>query len=166
MTELVKALTDLCKEATVYLARLNHPLLPIAAPAAAAASTEAEKPPRQPRGKKAEALPPVAPPAAPLPEMTEAESDKTAKDMAKALVQRFPKPVLNGQVDGKGQPYPEGYHKVRDLLASMFKTGKISDLGHTQRLQLIVTIKDILTKADAQAPAPQPSAADAAGIGI
>lgn len=137
MSDLIKALTELVKEATTYLARKNQPELPLV-------ETAIEKPRRARRTRAemqaAEAEPTVAPAEVEaLPELTEEESAKKAVKTAEALLRRFAK-----QVDGK----PEGYHMARKLLTERFKAAKIGDLTHAQRLKFIAEIEALIADAD------------------
>lgn len=176
MTDLIKALTRLANAGAEYLEKQSSPLLPLgvdptktaseairALPDAPAPTPAENKKARKPKAQ-ADAPAPAAPAPAPLAEMTEEQSAKQVYDYAKALIQRYPKPVEDGTKDKDGQPFPEGYHMARKLLAGDFKVGKIADLVHAQRVQFIVKVRELVAKADSAAT-PAPVAGDV-GIGV
>ena len=151
MNELMKALTDFLKEATLYLARQNHPPAAAAVALTPAAEPQTDKPARKPRVPKTEPIVPAAPvdlmldagaaPAAKA-DMTEIESSAAAQDAAKAIVQRFPKSGADNR--------PEGFHLAKKLLNEDFRVARITDLVHAQRLQFITKVKALIAGADKQ----------------
>ena len=82
------------------------------------------------------------------PQLSAADSQRQAEDMARALVQRFNKPV-----EGK----PQGFHLAKKLLAE-FGAQRLADLNHDQRVQFAGEAREIIAQADKQ-PA-------AAGVGV
>lgn len=158
MDELIKALTQLAKEATVYLARKNHPELPLAVSIPEGgdiklgiAETAEDKPAartRKPRAAKVTApvdVPPAAAPAAEMPSrfdtMTDAEIIAAAEEAGRKMVMKFNKPGANGP---SGQPMPEGYHMVKKILADTFKVVKVAELTIPQRIQYVQIVEAAL----------------------
>ena len=171
MDELIKAATAFFKAGAAYYEKQNAllGLAPTAAPEAArpegqetGAQVARTRKPRAPKEEKA-AAPAQAAPVAPLAEMTEEQSGKEVYNYAKNLIQRYPKPVVDGTVDKDNNPFPEGYHMARKILAEGFKVGKIADLVHAQRVQFITQVRALIAKADGATPA-QP--AGDVGIGV
>lgn len=173
LTELMVALTEYLRVHTSPTEG-THPVA-LAGMLAAAVSETAPKAPRKPRKKKEKpsatlpaatlpdtaaplqvdplaalspaapavpiAAPPVAaPPAATPPpaanEMTEAQSKQEMENLALAFVARFKNST------------PPGVEVIRALLANTYKTKRMGDLVHTQRLQFITIMK---TKLEAPA---------------
>ena len=170
MEDLMKALTRLANAGAEYLERLNYPLLPVAvevpAPAAAVVAPEAPVAPRKerkPRTPKAVAPEvPAAPgysdaaPATPAVEMSEADSARMALETGGAVCRRFANPSSRLGLDGKpflgrdGKPVGEGFHMVKDMMASRFKVARVADLTHPRRLAFIAECQKLLATADAQ----------------
>lgn len=146
MEELLKALTRAANAVAVYYEKQAHPLLPLGdAPASVPASEPAPRT-RKPRAPKIEAE--IAPPAAPVKpasELSEAESTAKIKATAKTYVQRFA-----NQVDGIAA--------FRKLMVDTCRVGKLDDLVHAQRLQVISAAEADIAKGTT-APAPKPAAA-------
>lgn len=153
MDELLKALTRAANAVAEYYEKQSNPLLPLInrmEKVAAAVQENPEIKTRKPRAPKAEAAaeqPSEKPAAAAPAEMTEADSLKEVRAVAKVYVQRFA-----NQVDG--------IKAFRDLMAATCKVGKIDDLQHAQRLQMIVAAKAEINKAD------KPAAASPVGAGV
>lgn len=170
MEELIKALTRAANAVAEYYEKASAPLLPLArtsvvekyrdvkaeAPAGPAAGIEK---PRKTRAPKAEAPAPKAETADPtdligsddLPpalkpaqgQMTEKESETAVKEAARALIQRFAAP--------RGDR-PEGFHIAMEILADKFKTTRLTDLTHPQRLAFIQEAKRRIAEADKLSP--------------
>lgn len=152
MEELLKALTRAANAVAVYYEKQAHPLLPLVdAPAPTPAAEPQPEKVRKPR-KAAEPAPAPAPAAAAAPapapapaapvaagDMTEEQSLKEVRAIAKTFVQRFA-----NQVDG--------ITAFRKLMADTCKVGKIDDLVHAQRLQVITAAKAEIAKGATPAP--------------
>ncbi len=141
MTELLKALTDLAKEATVYLAKKNGSLADKVAEVVSEVAKEekvaTEEPAKRTRRTKAEIAAAEDPMSAlGLPEekvapvLTEKESKDLLLATATAYIAKFGKPV--------GAEKAKGYLKA-------YKVEKITDLDHPQRLTFVETLnKDLV----------------------
>lgn len=154
MEELMKALTRMANAIAAHYEKQGNPVLTIDNHGVVAAAPQ-EAPvvkTRKPRAPKAEAPAPAAPAAA---EMTEEQSAKAVYDVAKRFMTRFQKP---GAAGPDGKPATEGYHRLKALLADSYKVGKLADLVHAQRIQLMTTLQAEVAAADT-APAD-------AGLGV
>lgn len=158
MNEFIKALTDLAKEATIYLAKKNGSLADALETAGASAAEpvkdipapakeEAPKAPAKPRGRPAKAAPeptiedplgdlglPSEPAKEEAPALTEEQSKKLLMDTATDYVKHFGK--------------PKGYDQAKAHLKP-YKVEKITDLDHKQRQEYSATLRTELTKAGA-----------------
>ena len=127
MNELIKALTELAQEATIYLKRANHPMVAAAAPA----PTPVEAPKAEP--KKAAATKKPAPEKAP--DISEEEALEIAFATAKEVAQRFQKSE------------PDGMTRLRTILTESYGGKNIASLSHEQRLKLTVELKALIAEA-------------------
>jgi len=150
MDELIKALTEFLKTATAYLEKGVQPALPLTVSTSAAVEMPATPvKERKPRAKRTdvEASAAQEAPATPVAaaEMTEEQStEQLMKVVGPAFIKRFNKPTVDGKT--------EGYDAIKKLTAEKYKVGKLADLVHAQRLQLIVELKAKIAEAD-KAPA-------------
>ena len=92
----------------------------------------------EPKGRKARTSKPESVNPAVVPVVSEADSQRQTEDTARALVQRFNKPV-----DGK----PQGFHTAKALLAEL-GAQRLHDLKHAQRLQFVAKAREIIAQAD------------------
>lgn len=159
MNELIQAWTRAGLAVAAYFEKCGNPVLSVVRTGPETVvdtPAPAEPKPRKPRAVKATdtvTLPeaPAAGAAVVLPgsatEMSEDDSLKEVRAVAKAFVQRFA-----NQVDG--------ITAFRKLMSDTCKVGKIDDLVHAQRLQVITAAKAEILKADAPKPAAAPSLTD------
>lgn len=154
MNELIQAWTRAGNAVAAYYEKAGNPMLQVGEVVKTEIIDLGPKKERKPRATKAEAPAPEAPkpePAVVLPgsatEMSEDDSLKEVRAVAKAFVQRFA-----NQVDG--------ITAFRKLMSDTCKVGKIDDLVHAQRLQVITAAKAEILKADAPKPAAAPSLTD------
>lgn len=122
MTELVAALTDLCKAATKYL----H---------TQAQGGEASVPTRRAPKEKTTSVPPVNDrPAAAAAEMTEEQSTAKLRELCNRFVKQYESAT------------PNGVDQIRNLLVARFNVAKLSDLSHAQRLAVIAEVEKALAQ--------------------
>ena len=137
MNELIKAFTELCKEATKYLEKMNGvERLPMIVPkgfSLPTAGAEEVPPPTEMKypGPTEGAIKKAKAPTKKLitPIMTEAESAERVQLAAKAYVQRYQNET------------PNGIDRARAILLEQFKAAKIKDLNHDQRVSFIGTLE-------------------------
>lgn len=139
MNELIKALTELAVEATLYLRRENHPMITGAEvrPEGQQTGDQIDKTTYvlagEPALKKKVGRPPKAAVSV-EPVISEDESLSEALTVAKEFVQRFQKQT------------PDGLTRARAILAEHFKVGSIPALSHEQRIQLTGMLKKELAE--------------------
>lgn len=160
MNELIQAWTRAGLAVAAYFEKCGNPVLSVVRTGPETvvdtpAPVPAEPKPRKPRAAKTDTVVLPEAPAAGAPvilpgsasEMSEDDSLKEVRAIAKAFVQRFA-----NQVDG--------ITAFRKLMSDTCKVGKIDDLVHAQRLQVITAAKAEILKADAPKPAVAPSLTD------
>jgi hypothetical protein len=149
MSELIAALTRAANAVAIYYEKQASPLQAVTPRESEALETAMKDEPvktRKPRAPKAETVTlPEAPaagaavaiPTAPVAakDMSEDDSVLEIRNVAKAYAKRFA-----NQLDGVAA--------FRKLMADTCKVGKMDDLVHAQRLQLIGVVKAEIAKAD------------------
>ena len=161
MSELITALTNLAKAATLYLEQQTHPMAVLPAAAAAEIPAPAAKKERKPRAAKVETVPavdpiPAAGPAAaaaapapadplaelglasgpvapaPAPALTPEQSMLEMKKVAVKCVQVFKSETPNGEV------------RLTGLLGSRYRVSRLSELSHENRLDFIAQVQTMI----------------------
>ena len=162
MKELIEALTDFLKEATVYLGRQNgkaSPNLNITPAPSLAADIPATRRTRKPKDEPAAAPAPAAAAAAPMPEGLEtapaapvvppavppaavaAEGEIPEGKSLAALYEAGAK-VVERFKNSK----PTGFERATKHMTETYKVARMQDLPHAQRLQFIGWLKTELEK--------------------
>lgn len=169
MSELITALTNLAKAATLYLEQQTHPMAVLPAAAAAETSVPPAKKERKPRAAKVETVPAVDPvmdvtpaaavapvPADPLAELgltsavpaPAAAAPAPAPDAAPALTPEQSmlemKKVAVKCVQVFKSETPNGEARLTGLLGSRYKVSRLSELSHENRLDFIAQVQAMI----------------------
>lgn len=169
MSELITALTNLAKAATLYLEQQTHPVAVLPAAAAAEIPAPAAKKERKPRAAKMETVPaeatipaagPAAVAAAPVPADPLAELGLTSAAPAApaaAAPVPAPAPALTPEqsmlemkkvavkcVQVFKSETPNGEVRLTGLLGSRYKVSRLSELSHENRLDFIAQVQAMI----------------------
>lgn len=167
MTELIQALTRAANAVAAYYEKQAYPITASLTAAASAAVDAPAEPPkvRKPRAAKLteaqkDDISGGAPASNPLPvaptatkDLSEDDSILEVRNIAKTYAKRFA-----NQLDGVAA--------FRKLMADTCKVGKMDDLVHAQRLQLIGVVKAEIAKADKPAGVLTGAAGVMSGAGV
>ena len=171
MSELITALTNLAKAATLYLEQQTHPMAVLPAAAAAEIPAPAAKKERKPRAAKVETVPavdpipaagPAAAAAAPAPADPLAELGLTSAAAAPAPTPApapapAAAPALTPEqsmlemkkvavkcVQVFKSETPNGEVRLTGLLGSRYKVSRLSELSHENRLDFIAQVQAMI----------------------
>lgn len=170
MSELITALTNLAKAATLYLEQQTHPMAVLPAAAAAEIPAPAAKKERKPRAAKVETVPaeatipatgPAAVAAAPVPADPLAELGLAAAPAAPAAAAPAPAPAAAPALTPEQSMLemkkvavkcvqvfksetPNGEARLTGLLGSRYKVSRLSELSHENRLDFIAQVQAMI----------------------
>ena len=169
MSELITALTNLAKAATLYLEQQTHPMAVLPAAAAAEIPAPAAKKERKPRAAKVETVPAVDPvmavtPAAavaPAPADPLAELGLAAAPAVPAAAAPVPAPAAAPALTPEQSMLemkkvavkcvqvfksetPNGEVRLTELLGSRYKVSRLSELSHENRLDFIAQVQAMI----------------------